>query len=74
MKLKKKDGQNVETLFLLRMGNKILKEGITETKFRAEFEETTFQRLPHLGIHPINNHQTQTLVSCQQETADRSLI
>ena len=29
-------------------------EGVTETKFRAELEEMTIQRLPHLGIHPIN--------------------
>ena len=36
-------------------------ERVTETKFRAETEGTTIQRLPHLGIHPINNHQTQTL-------------
>jgi hypothetical protein len=37
-------------------------EGITETKFGAEIEGETIQRLPHLGIHPINNHQTQTLL------------
>jgi hypothetical protein len=35
--------------------------GVTESKFIAETEETTTQRLPHLGIHPVNNHQTQTL-------------
>jgi hypothetical protein len=44
-----------------RRGNKILMEGVTETKFGAETEGMTIQRLPHLGIHPINNHQTQTL-------------
>jgi hypothetical protein len=44
------------------MGNKISTEGVTETKFRAETERMTIQRLPHLGIHPINNHQTQTLL------------
>jgi hypothetical protein len=49
-------------------------EGVTETKFRAEPEEKTIQRLPHLGIYPINNHQTQTLGRCQQEPADRNLI
>jgi hypothetical protein len=26
------------------------------TKFGAEEEGRTIQRLPHLGIHPINNH------------------
>jgi hypothetical protein len=52
----------VDTLFLLRMGNKIPMEGVTETKFRAETEGRTIQRLPHLGIHLIYNHQTQTLL------------
>jgi hypothetical protein len=28
-------------------------EGVTEKKFRAETEEMTIQRRPHLGIHPI---------------------
>jgi hypothetical protein len=64
MKLKKKEDQTVATSFLLRMGNKIPTEGVKETKFRAEPEGTTIQRLPHLGIHPINNHQTQTLGRC----------
>jgi hypothetical protein len=46
---------------LLTRGNKIPMEGVTETKLGAKTEGTTIQRLPHLGIHPINNHQTQTL-------------
>jgi hypothetical protein len=74
MKLKKKEDHSVNTSFLLRMGTKIPMEGVTETKFSAEPEGTTIQRLPHLGIYPINNHQTQTLGRCQQEPADRSLI
>ena len=37
-------------------------EGVTETKFRAETEGKTIQRLPHLGMHPIYSHQTQTLL------------
>jgi hypothetical protein len=60
MKLKKKEDQSVATLFLLRRGDKIPIEGVTETKFGAETETT--QRLPHQEIHPINNHQTQTLL------------
>jgi hypothetical protein len=44
------------------MGNKIPMEGVTETKFGAETEGSTIQRLPHPGIHPINNQQTQTLL------------
>jgi hypothetical protein len=38
MTLKKKDDQSVDTLFLLRRGNKIPMEGVTETKFGAEPE------------------------------------
>jgi hypothetical protein len=36
-------------------------EVVTETKFGAEMEGRTIQRLPHLEIQPTNNHQTQTL-------------
>ena len=61
MKLKKKN-QIVDTLLLLRMGKKIPMEGVTETKFGAESEAMSIQRLPHLGIHPINNHQTQIIL------------
>jgi hypothetical protein len=49
-------------------------EGVTERKFGAEPEGMTIQRLSHLGIHPINNHQTQTLGRCQQVPADSCLI
>jgi hypothetical protein len=62
MKLKKKEDQSVDTLIHLRMGNKIPMERVTETKFGAETEGMNIQRLPHLGIHPINNHQNQTLL------------
>jgi hypothetical protein len=44
------------------MGKKILMEGVIQTKFRAEMEGRTIQRLPHQRIHPIYNHQTQTLL------------
>jgi hypothetical protein len=63
MKLKTKKDQSVDTSsFLLKMGNKIPMEGVTEIKFRAEMERRTIQRLPHLEIHPIKKHQTQTLL------------
>jgi hypothetical protein len=58
MKLKKKEYQSVGTLILLRKGSKISMEGVAEKKFGAETEGMTIQRMPHLGIHPINNHQT----------------
>jgi hypothetical protein len=56
------------------MGGKIPMEGVAETKFRAEPEGRTIQRLLYLGIHPINNHQTQSLGRSQRGPADRSLI
>jgi hypothetical protein len=52
MELKKKEDQSVDTSFLLRMGNKIPMEGVTETKFGAEMEGRTIQRLSHLGSIP----------------------
>jgi hypothetical protein len=68
MKLKKKEDQSVDTSILLRRGNKIPMEGVTETKHEAETEGMTIQRLLHLGIHPINNHQNQTLL-CMPSSA-----
>jgi hypothetical protein len=61
MKFKKED-QNVDTSILLRRGNKTSMEGVTETKCGVETEEKTIQRLTHLQIHPIYNHNTQTLL------------
>ena len=71
MKLKKKD-QSVDTSLLLRRGNHKPMEGVTETKCEAETEGMIIQRLPHLGIQPINNHQNWTLLwmptrACWQE-------
>jgi len=62
MKRKKKEDQSVDTSILLRKGNKIPMGGDTEIKCGAETEGKTIQRLPHLGIHPIDNHQAQTLL------------
>jgi hypothetical protein len=62
MKFKNKVDQSVDTLILLRKGNKITMEGVTETKFRAETKGITIQKLPNLGIHPIYKHQAQTLL------------
>ena len=61
MKLKKKEDQNMETSFLLRMRNKIPMEGVTESMFGAETEGGTIQRLPYSGIHPINNPVTRQM-------------
>ena len=52
----------MDTSFLSRIGNKISREGVAETKFGAKTKGWTIQRLPHLGIHFIISHQTQTLL------------
>jgi hypothetical protein len=52
MKLKNED-QSVDNSILLRRGNKIPMEGVTESKCGAETEGMTIHRLPHLGIYPI---------------------
>jgi hypothetical protein len=62
MKLKNED-QSVDILFFLQMGNRILMEGVTETKFRAEMEGRTIQRLLHLRIYPIYNHQNPDCIA-----------
>lgn len=61
MELKKKEEQSVDTSVSLRRGNKLFSIGNTETKGVAETEGEGIQRLPHLLIHPICSHQTQTL-------------
>jgi hypothetical protein len=54
--------QSVDASDLPRKWNKILKGGNNETKYGAETEGMAIQRLPHLGIHPIYRHQTQTVL------------
>jgi hypothetical protein len=41
MKLMKNEDQSVDTLLSLRIGNKTLMEGVTETKFGAEMKGWT---------------------------------
>jgi hypothetical protein len=62
LKLKKKEDQSVGAAVLLRSDNKILTGGNTRTKYGAKTEGKAIQRLPHLRIHPIYSHQTQTLL------------
>ena len=62
MKVKEKEDKGVDTLSLLRMGNKIPMEGITETMFGAVMKVWIIQILPHPRIHPIFSHQSQTLM------------
>ena len=68
-KIKKKEDQRVDTSFLLRRGNKILMEGVTETKFGAETKgpETAPTRDP-------SHNQLAGNSICQQDFAERTLI
>jgi hypothetical protein len=66
MKLTKKEYHRMDTSVLLRRENKNVKGGNMETKFEADIEGKAIQRLPHLGIHPIYSHQTQTLVDARK--------
>ena len=52
MKLKKEEDQNVDTLFLLRMGNKIPMEGVTEIKCGTEMEGKPSRDCPTWGSIP----------------------
>jgi hypothetical protein len=61
-------------LVLFRRGNKIPMDGVTETKWGAETEGMTIQRLPHLWIHPIKTTEARHYCRCQQDFADRILI
>ena len=61
-KTKKKENQRVDTSFLLRIGNKIPMERVTEKRFRAKIKGWTIQRLSNRGIHPIISHREQTIL------------
>jgi hypothetical protein len=72
MKLKKED-QSVDTLFLLRMGNKIPMEGVSVTKFGAKMEGRTIQRLSHWGSIPYTTTKPRHYCICHKDFADRTL-
>jgi hypothetical protein len=75
MKLKKKEDQSMDTMVLLRMGNKIPMGGDTEKKYGGETEGKAIHRLPHLaGSIPYTVHKPRHYCGCQQVLADRSLI
>jgi hypothetical protein len=59
---KSRRGKTNGWIFLIRIGNKIAMEGVTETKFGTDRKGWTIQRLPHPGIHPIISHHIQTLL------------
>jgi hypothetical protein len=62
VKLRKKEDQSVDASVLLRRGNKILRQGNSETKCGAEPEGMAIERVPHVNILPTYRYQTQTLL------------
>ena len=74
MKLKRKEDQSVDTLFLLGLKNKVPMEGVTETKVRAKMKGRIIQRLPHLGILSYTTTKPRHYCIYQQDFADRTLI
>ena len=54
--------QSVGALVPLRRGTKYLQKQKMEIKYGTETELKAIQRLSYLGIHPMNSHQTLTLL------------
>jgi hypothetical protein len=73
MKLKKKEYQSVDTSVLLRKGNKIPLEGVTETKCGAQTEGKP-QDCPTWGSIPYTVAKPRLYCGCQQVLSDRSMI
>ena len=65
MKFKKKEDQSVDTLFLLRRGNKIPMEGVTETKCGAETEGDPETAPPGAPSH-IQSPNPDTIVDANK--------
>jgi hypothetical protein len=57
---------------LVGIVNKILTGGNIVMKCGSGTEGKAIQRLPHLGLHSIYSHQTQTLLWMSQVLADRA--
>ena len=74
MKLKRKKDPSVDDTVLLRSGNKVLMGGNMETKYGAQTEGKTIQRLSHLGIHPYTVTKPRHYCGYQDVLADRNLI
>jgi hypothetical protein len=75
MKIKKNEDQNVDTSFLLRIGNKIPMEEVTETKFGAKMKKDRPSRDYNTwGSIPQSATKHKHYCTCQQYFAERTLI
>jgi hypothetical protein len=53
-KIKKREDQRVDTSFLLRIGNKIPRKGVIETKFEAKRKDGLTRDYPTQGSIPLS--------------------
>jgi hypothetical protein len=74
MKLKKKEDQSVDTLVLLRRGNKIPMGGNMRQSVEQRLKERPSRDCPTWGSIPYTVTKPRHYCGCQQELADRSLI
>jgi hypothetical protein len=74
MKLKKKEDQSVDTLFLLKMGNNVPMKGVAETKLGAKTEERPSRDCFTQGFIPCTTTKPRHYCIYQQDFADRTLI
>ena len=70
MKLKTNEDQSVDTLPLLRIGNKTPMEGVTETKFRAETKDFWVRGQPGLQSE-FQDSQGYTEKSCLKKKKNK---
>ena len=73
MKLKKKEDQSVDTSVLLRRGNKIPIEGVTDS-MKQRLKERPSIDGPTWGTIPYTTTKFRHYCAGQQVLADRSLI
>ena len=74
MMLERKEDQSMESLILLRRGNKVFMGRNTEKKCVRKPEGKAIQRLPTWGSIPYTDTKLRHYCVCQEVLADMSLI
>jgi hypothetical protein len=73
MKLEMKEVQTVDTSLLLRMGNKIPIEGVTEKSLELRKKKGPSRDCPTWGYGPYTTTKLRQYCICQQNFSDRTL-
>jgi hypothetical protein len=74
MKVKNKEDPSVDSLLLLRMGNKIPVEGVTETNSELRWKEGPSRDYLTWGSIPYTTTKPRHYCICQKDFAYRTLI